>query len=62
MVEKDGDLHAIPAPAPAARHQFPVEVLRVEADGVGGGVVQGEVLVGDGGELVRVEGGEEGEG
>ena len=62
MIKKDGDLHTVAAAAAAARHQFAVQVLRVEADGVVGRVVQGEVFVGDGGEVVGVEGGEEGEG
>lgn len=61
VVEKNRNLHAVAAAAAAARYQFPVQVLRVEADAVVGRVVQGEVFVGDGGEVVGVEGGEEGE-
>ena len=63
IIEKNSNLHAVAAPAPAPRHQLPVQVLRVETEGavVGRRVVQGEVLVGHGGDLVRVEGGEEGE-
>ena len=52
--EEGAVFHAVAAAAGAAVDDLVEEVLRVEGDGVVGGVVEFEVLEGDGGELVAL--------
>ena len=59
MIEENGILHAIASSASCIGHDFLVQILGIERDGVGFRVVQGQVFVRHGGDLVCVERGEE---
>lgn len=57
--EEDGEFHAVASSAaPWGGDKFGEEVLGVEEDAVEGVVVDGEVLVGEGGDLGLEDGGE----